>query len=74
MVMPYIDGESLPVKLFAAPHFLSDDRHHAYDVGLDGNHFLMVRNSQKNAQILGVVVNWGRRSIACPTGSDELSE
>lgn len=47
-----------PVKLFAAPHFLSDDRHHAYDVGLDGNHFLMIRNSQKNAQILGVVVNW----------------
>ena len=48
-----------PVKLFAAPHLLADDRHHAYDVSLDDKQFVMVRNSQKNAQVLGVVVNWG---------------
>jgi hypothetical protein len=48
-----------PVKLFTSPHLLADDRHHAYDVSLDDKQFVMVRNSQKNAQILGVVVNWG---------------
>jgi hypothetical protein len=47
------------VKLFSAPHLSSDDRHHAYDVSLDNQRFIMVRNSQKNAQTLGVVVNWG---------------
>jgi serine/threonine-protein kinase len=48
-----------PVKLFSAPHLSGDDRHHAYDVSLDNQRFIMVRNSQKNAQTLGVVVNWG---------------
>jgi serine/threonine-protein kinase len=48
-----------PVKLFTAPHLLADDRHHAYDVSLNDQQFIMVRNSQKNSQTLGVVVNWG---------------
>ena len=48
-----------PVKLFNATHFFSDDRHHEYDVSLDDQKFIMVRNSQKNSQTLGVVVNWG---------------
>jgi Tol biopolymer transport system component len=48
-----------PAKLFTAPHLLADDRHHAYDISLNDQQFIMVRNSQKNAQTLGVVVNWG---------------
>lgn len=63
MAVPVSAGDTFqagtPVKLFTAPHLLADDRHHAYDVGLDDQKFLMIRNSQKNAQTLGVVVNWG---------------
>jgi Tol biopolymer transport system component len=63
MAVPVSTGDvfqaGTPVKLFTSPHLLADDRHHAYDVSLDDKQFVMVRNSQKNAQILGVVVNWG---------------
>ena len=48
-----------PVKLFAAPHMLSEERHHSYSVAPDNQKFLMIRNSERNAQTLGVVVNWG---------------
>jgi Periplasmic component of the Tol biopolymer transport system len=48
-----------PVKLFTSPHLLSEYRHHAYSVSLDDQKFLMIRNSQKNVQSLGVVLNWG---------------
>ena len=48
-----------PVKLFTAPHLSRSERHHAYDISLNDQQFIMVRNSQKNAQTLGVVVNWG---------------
>ncbi|HEU4878245.1 MAG TPA: protein kinase, partial [Gemmatimonadaceae bacterium] len=62
MAVPVSTGDvfqaGTPVKLFTSPHLLSDDRHHGYDVSLDDKQFIMVRNSQKNAQILGVVVNW----------------
>ena len=63
MAVPVSAGETFqagtPVKLFTAPHFLADERHHAYDVGLDDQKFIMIRNSRKSAQTLGVVVNWG---------------
>ena len=48
-----------PAKLFTAPHLLASERHHAYDISLNDQQFIMIRNSQKNAQTLGVVVNWG---------------
>ena len=63
MAVPIAPGNTFqagtPVKLFTAPHLWSDDRHHSYDVSLDGQRFIMIRNSQKNSQTLGVVVNWG---------------
>jgi serine/threonine-protein kinase len=48
-----------PVKLFTAPHLLRSERHHGYDLTLNDQQFIMVRNSQKDAHTLGVVVNWG---------------
>jgi serine/threonine-protein kinase len=48
-----------PVKLFTAPRLSADNRHHAYDISVDDQRFIMVRDSEKNAQTLGVVVNWG---------------
>jgi serine/threonine-protein kinase len=63
MAVPITGGNTFqagtPVKLFNNPNLVTSERHHAYDVGLDGQHFLMIRNSQKNSQTLGVVVNWG---------------
>ena len=63
MAVPITAGNAFqagtPVKLFNDPHLLYSERHHAYDVSLDDQRFIMVRNSQKNAQTLGVVVNWG---------------
>ncbi|HUQ48078.1 MAG TPA: protein kinase [Gemmatimonadaceae bacterium] len=63
MTVPVTAGETFqagtPVKLFTATHLLTDDRHHAYDVGLDDQKFIVIRSSRKNAQTLGVVVNWG---------------
>jgi len=63
MAVPIAGGAAFkagsPAKLFTSPHLLADDRHHAYDVSLNDQQFIMVRNSRKNAQTLGVVVNWG---------------
>jgi hypothetical protein len=63
MAVPIAAGTAFqagtPAKLFTARHLLADDRHHTYDVSLNDQQFIMVRNSQKNAQTLGVVVNWG---------------
>jgi hypothetical protein len=63
MAVPIAAGTAFqagtPVKLFTAPHLLADDRHHAYDITLNDQQFIMIRNSQKNAHALGVVVNWG---------------
>jgi serine/threonine-protein kinase len=63
MAVPVSTGTAFqagtPVKLFTALHFLRSERHHAYDISLDDQQFIMVRNSQKNAHTLGVVVNWG---------------
>jgi serine/threonine-protein kinase len=47
-----------PVKLFSDPHLLADGFHQSYDVGA-GDKFIMIRGSQKTAQTLGVVINWG---------------
>jgi serine/threonine-protein kinase len=62
MAVPVTAGATFqagtPVKLFTAPHLLTDDRHHEYDVALDDQKFIMIRNSKKAAQTLGVVVNW----------------
>jgi Tol biopolymer transport system component len=49
---------STPVKLFNNPHLLADTYHQSYDVD-SGDRFIMIRSSQKNAQTLGVVINWG---------------
>jgi len=63
MAVPVSTGTSFqagtPVKLFTAPHLLRSERHHAYDISLNDQQFIMVRNSQKSAHSLGVVVNWG---------------
>ena len=63
MAVPITGGNTFqagtPVKLFNNPHLLSSQRHHAYDVSLNDQQFIMIRNSQKNAQTLGVVLNWG---------------
>jgi Tol biopolymer transport system component/tRNA A-37 threonylcarbamoyl transferase component Bud32 len=63
MAVPISTGTAFqagtPGKLFTAPHLLTSERHHAYDISLNDQQFIMVRNSQKNAQTLGVVVNWG---------------
>ncbi|MFN2601497.1 MAG: protein kinase [Gemmatimonadaceae bacterium] len=63
MAVPVAAGNAFqagtPKKLFTDPHLLSDDRHHAYDVSPNDQEFLMIRNSQKTAQTLGVVLNWG---------------
>jgi Tol biopolymer transport system component len=48
-----------PVKLFTNPHFVSDPFHQTYDASSDDKGFIMVRSSEKNAQTLGVVINWG---------------
>ena len=50
---------STPVKLFTNPHLATDAYHPTYDVDLDDKRFIMIRSSQKNAQTLGVVINWG---------------
>ena len=47
-----------PVKLFSNPHLLADAYHHSYDIDSQ-DRFIMIRSSQKNAQTLGVVINWG---------------
>ena len=49
---------STPVKLFNNPHLLTDGFHQSYDVTGD-ERFIMIRSSEKNAQALGVVINWG---------------
>ena len=63
MAVPVATGPTFqagtPVKLFTAPYLLGSQRHHAYDISLDDQQFIMVRNPQKRAQILGVVLNWG---------------
>ena len=63
MAVPIAAGSAFqagtPVKLFNAPYLLSEDRHHSYDISLNDQQFIMIRNSQKSAQTLGVVVNWG---------------
>jgi eukaryotic-like serine/threonine-protein kinase len=63
MAVPVVTGNTFeagtPVKLFNASHYVADDRHHEYDVSPDDQKFIVVRNSQKNSQTLGVVVNWG---------------
>jgi serine/threonine-protein kinase len=63
MAVPITGGNTFqagtPVKLFNNPQLLSSERHHAYDVSLNDQQFIMVRNSLKNAQTLGVVLNWG---------------
>jgi hypothetical protein len=63
MAVPVSTGTAFqaatPVKLFTAPHLLRSERHHAYDISLNDQQFIMVRNSQKYAHTLGVVVNWG---------------
>jgi serine/threonine-protein kinase len=48
-----------PVRLFTNPHLAADAFHQAYDVDLEDKKFIMIRSSQKNAQTLGVVINWG---------------
>ena len=48
-----------PVKLFTNPHLAADSFHQTYDVDLEDRRFIMIRSSQKNAQTLGVVINWG---------------
>jgi hypothetical protein len=62
MAIPVASGDvfssGTPVKLFTDPQFSAEPYHRAYDVAPDGK-FLMIRTSQKNAQNLGVVVNWG---------------
>lgn len=47
-----------PVKLFNNPHLMADGYHQSYDVAGD-ERFIMIRRSEKNAQALGVVINWG---------------
>ena len=47
-----------PVKLFSGTQLLSDTYHPTWDVSPDDKHFIMVRNAQKNAQLLGIVINW----------------
>jgi serine/threonine-protein kinase len=63
MAVPIAPGPTFqagtPVKLFNAPFLLASERHHAYDVSLDGQQFVMVRNPQSRAQTLGVILNWG---------------
>jgi serine/threonine-protein kinase len=63
MAVPISTGTAFqagtPAKLFTAPHLLTSERHHAYDISVNDQQFIMVRNSQKNVQTLGVVVNWG---------------
>jgi len=63
MAVPIATGTAFqagtPAKLFTAPHLLASPRHHAYDISPNDQQFIVVRNSQKNAQTLGVVVNWG---------------
>jgi hypothetical protein len=63
MAVPIDGGNTFqpgtPVKLFNNPNLAGSDRHHAYDVSLNDQQFIMVRNAQRNAQTLGVVVNWG---------------
>ena len=62
MAVPVATGTAFqagtPAKLFTSPHLLASERHHAYDVSLNDQQFIMVRNSKKNSQTLGVVVNW----------------
>jgi eukaryotic-like serine/threonine-protein kinase len=48
-----------PVRLFNNRHLASDAFHQTYDVSLDDKKFIMIRTSQKAAQTLGVVINWG---------------
>ena len=63
MTVPIATGEifqpGTPAKLFQITHLLSDPYHQVYDVGIDDKRFVMVRTSQRNAQTLGVVINWG---------------
>ncbi len=62
MAVPVAGGATFqpgtPLKLFANPQLLSDDHHRLYDISPDDRNFIMVRGSQKNAQTLGVVINW----------------
>jgi serine/threonine-protein kinase len=62
MAVPIAAGETFqagtPVKLFSGSHLLSDTYHATWDVSPDDKRFLMVRNAQINAQLLGVVINW----------------
>ncbi|MEP6905711.1 MAG: hypothetical protein ABI875_06475, partial [Gemmatimonadales bacterium] len=63
MAVPIAAGNAFEAgsaaKLFMDPHLLADDRHHAYDISLNDQQFIMIRNLQKNAQTLAMVVNWG---------------
>jgi Tol biopolymer transport system component len=63
MAVPIDGGNTFqagtPVKLFNNPYLAGSERHHAYDVSLNDQQFIMVRNAQRNAQMLGVVMNWG---------------
>jgi serine/threonine-protein kinase len=56
---------STPVKLFNNPHLLADGFHRSYDVSGD-ERFIMIRSSEKNAQALGVVINWGAEITRAP--------
>jgi len=47
-----------PAKLFAGTQLLSDTYHPTWDVSPDDKRFIMVRNAQKNTQLIGVVINW----------------
>ena len=63
MAVPVSAGSTFqagtPVKLFSGTHLVANPRHHAYDVGTSDQQFVMVRDSRKSSQTLGVVVNWG---------------
>ncbi len=48
----------IPVRLFNAPQFSSEEYYRRYDVSADGRRFLMVRGSTKNSQAIGIILNW----------------
>ncbi|MGK2960818.1 MAG: protein kinase domain-containing protein [Gemmatimonadaceae bacterium] len=62
MSIPIAPGDAFaagaPVRLFTNPAFLEDEFHRQYDVSPDDQRFVMVRDSEKNIQTLGVIINW----------------
>jgi len=62
MAVPVAAGDvfqpGTPVKLFSGTQLLSDTYHPTWDVSPDDKRFIMVRNPQRNTQLIGVVINW----------------